>query len=225
VVRHPDETKAKRKSTIDGKFKSLVRDKNISLTLFIVNTYQSFNMLSNTLFQRFVTRINPECKLLSKTKLTKTYIPLCSQLVKKAVEEELNKKTVCLIVDEMSKNGHSYFNILLSTVMKTGGRAKTCVFFWDSISIQSQTAQNIGRVIVDTIEKLKGKEIRVNAYVSDSCPSMQASKDVVNELENRHIVRIPCACHALNLVFKSIMEMEEILPFWENVVVCSCLIL
>jgi len=124
---------------------------------------------------------------------------------------------VGLIVDEMSKNGVSYFNILLSSLATIHEKTQVGMYFWDSISMESQTAQSIATTIAGVVKDLGTYEIKANAYVSDNCPSMVKSLDELKKLTGRNMVRIPCACHALNLVFKSVMECDEVSPIWENV--------
>lgn len=112
-------------------------DKNVTLTLLIVNCYLSISTVSNRYFKRMLYRMYPTWKCMSKSQLTQYCLPLCSRLVKEATCLELKGRTACLIVDEMPKNGVSFFNIMLSSLVDCECTTRIGVFFWDSVSLSS----------------------------------------------------------------------------------------
>ena len=127
---------------IDAFCKAKEVDKNVTLTLLIVNGYLSSSTVSNRYFKRMLCRMPPTWKCMSKSHLTQHYLPLCSRLVKETICLELKGRTACLIVDEMSKNGVSFFNIMLSSLVDCEYTTKIGVFFWDSVSLFSQSSES-----------------------------------------------------------------------------------
>lgn len=132
---------------IDAFCKVKAVDKNVTLTLLIVNCYISLSMVSNRYFKRMLSIVSPTWKCMSKSQLTQYYLPMCSRLVKEATRLELKGRTACLIVDEMSKNGVSFFNIMLSCLVDCECTTRIGAFFWDSVSLSSQSSESFVKAI------------------------------------------------------------------------------
>ena len=50
----------------------------------------------------------------SRATLTKKYIPQCAGLIRTYVLNQLRGKSPCIVIDEMSKMGRSYYNVHLT---------------------------------------------------------------------------------------------------------------
>jgi len=152
---------------------------------------------------------------ISRKTLTTKYIPLCAQQTRSYVLKQLYEKHPCLIIDEMKKNGNSYYNLLLSSLMtRADGSNYVEVYYLDCLRLQSDNAESIGTAIGSTVKALADKKVYVNCYASDNCAVMIKAAEIACKVAGTTITRVPCASHALNNVFKTFMNQPQIHSIW-----------
>lgn len=143
--------------------------------MLIVNCYISYSMVSNRYFKRMLSRVSPTWKCMSKNQLTQYYLPMCIRLVKEATRLELKGRTACLIVDEMSKNGVSFFNIMLSCLVDCECTTRIGVFFWDSVSLSSQSSESFVKAINEMTFQYRVSLIPSSWIPTDKIPTKRES--------------------------------------------------
>ena len=185
----------------------------------IVNCYLPLSLPDNRLFRLAWRKAKAEKGIVSKTTMARKYLPVCTRTVKDYVKQQLQNKTACLIIDEMSKSGKTFYNLLLTTVDDSArsGTNSIRVFFWNCKRLQSNDSQSVGRLIANTISSLKKVDITVNSFASDNCPTMIAALKYAEAITGRQLDRIPCASHTVNLFFKDLLNQESIKETWSLV--------
>ena len=117
----------------------------------------------------------------------------------------------------MSKSGTSFVNLLLCTGDDGSLDMKNQVYFWDCTRLPSNNAISLGSFIANTIRDLEALDVTVNSYSSDNCRTMVAALEYAERKCGRELVRVPCASHVMNLIFKDLVNHDCIKNVWANV--------
>lgn len=182
----------------------------------IVNCYLPFTLPANSYFRLLWKKSQAKMETASRTTIVNKYLPICTRIVKDYVKQQLQNRTACLIIDEMSKSGKSFYNILLSTVDDSCGSGTNGIriYFWDCKRLISNESKSVGLLIANTIRSLEEINATVNSYASDNCPAMIHALQYAEAILNRHLDRVPCASHIVNLFFKDLLDQESIKKTW-----------
>ena len=183
----------------------------------IVNCYLPLSLPGNHHFQLGLQKLEAKATIVSRTAMVDKYLPRCTKMVADFVVKKIRGKTACLIIDEMSKSGKSFVNLLLCTGDDGSLDMKNQIYFWDSTRLPSNNAISFGSLIAHTIKVLEALEVTVNSYSSDNCRTMVAALEYAERKCGRKLVRVPCASHVMNLIFKDLVNHDCIKNVWANV--------
>lgn len=201
--------------TIDQHAVSTKPDPKVETAKMVVNSYLSFSIVANKEFKNFFRKYAPSITLPSPNTLISTTKRI-ADVIHQFVVEELKGKRVCIILDGMTKNKTTFYNVLLSTD-STNQWKRPAIFFWDCVAVASQTGEAIGGLIASVHDELKSNEITANAYASDNCATMVKAGVCASQILGKTIMRIPCGSHILNLALLDIMKENCIGVIWKNV--------
>ena len=182
--------------TIDQHVVSTKPDPKVETAKMVVNSYLSFSIVANKEFKNFFRKYAPSITLPSPNTLISTTKRI-ADVIHQFVVEELKGKRVCIILDGMTKNKTTFYNVLLSTD-STNQWKRPAIFFWDCVAVASQTGE-------------------ANAYASDNCATMVKAGVCASQILGKTIMRIPCGSHILNLALLDIMKENCIGVIWKNV--------
>ena len=182
----------------------------------IVNYYLPFTLPDDQFFKLLWKKSHAKMETASRTTIVSKYLPICTRIVKDYVKQQLKNKTACLIIDEMSKSGKSFYNILLSTVNDScdAGTNSMRIYFWDCKRLESDDSSSVGLLIANTIHSLEAIDVTVNSYASDNCPAMKRALQYAEAKLNKHLDRVPCASHIANLFFRDLLDQDSIKKTW-----------
>lgn len=184
----------------------------------IVNCYLPLSLPGNRHFQLGLQKLEAKATVVSRTAMMDKYLPRCAKMVAHFVAKKIHGKTACLIIDEMSKSGKSFVNLLLCTGDDGGMDVKNHIYFWNCTRLSSNNAVSFGSLIANTIKNLEKLEVTVNSYSSDNCRTMVAALEYAERICGRKLVRVPCASHVMNLIFKDLVNHDCIKSVWANVI-------
>lgn len=197
-------------------------DSDIAYALFIAENNTPLSIVDSDSFQNLLIALSATGKKYHRTHISKTSIPKCYQKTKEFVLSKLKGKSVCLVIDEMTKFNTTYTNTLLcSKIITKDKKEVNAVFFWDTLVLKDSTASSIGSAVSSIADSLEKEGIIVSSFASDNCNAMKKAEDYVTTLSGRSIPRVSCGSHALNNVFKDIMKMEPLASLWKNVLACD----
>lgn len=184
----------------------------------IANCCLPLSLPGNRHFQLGLQKLEAKATTVSRTVMMDKYLPRCAKMVADFVAKRIRGKTVCLVIDEMSKSGMSFVNLLLCTGDDGSLDMKNQVYFWDCTCLPSNNAISLGSFIANTIRDLEALDVTVNFYSSDNCRTMVAALEYAERKCGRELVRVPCASHVMNLIFKDLVNHDCIKNVWANVI-------
>lgn len=188
------------------------------LALMVGNCYLPLSLHTNVWFQRFMRVSNAKWVQVSRATLTKKYLPQCAGLIRTYVLNQLRGKSPCIVIDEMSKMGRSYYNVLLTSLTKNvGGKNIIEAYFLDCLCLEKGNAEAIGTAIGNIVIALKKEGIMVSAYASDNCAVMVAAIETATAISGVQMKRVACSSHAVNNILKSFMMQRPIEKIWTKV--------
>ena len=184
----------------------------------LVNCYLPLSLPGNRHFQLGLQKLEAKATVVSRTAMMDKYLPRCAKIVVDFVAQKIKCKTVCLIIDEMSKSGTSFVNLLLCTGDDGSMDMKNPVYFWDCTRLPSNNAVSLGSLIANTIKDLEALEMTVNSYSSDNCRTMVAALEYAEKKCGKKLVRVPCTSHVMNLILKDLVNHDCIKNVWASVI-------
>ncbi len=205
--------------TINDYFPASSFNVDIGYALLIADNNTPISIVDSDSFQDFLTGVSAGGKRYSRTHITKTSIPKCVKKMKEFMLSKLKGKSVCLVIDEMTKFNTSYTNVLLcSKIVLKDNKEINAVFFWDTLVLEDGSSASIGRAVSCIADDLEKEGIMVSSFASDNCSAMRKAEEFVVTQSGRKIPRVSCGSHALNNVFKDIMKEKPLDSLWKNVV-------
>ena len=156
-------------------------------------------------------------KRFSRKHITDVSLPKCEKKMREYYVNHLHNSSVCLVVDEMTKYGVSYYNSTLCGTISVNRRDKYVVVFWDSKTLNDSTSSSIGKAIAETADELLKEGINVTSFASDNCNAMKKAEDYCVCSDGRRLKRVACGSHTLNNIFKEMMTLEPMNGIWETV--------
>lgn len=199
-------------------FASSTTDSSMYLTLLVGNCYLPLSLPTNEWFKRYMKAVNAKWTMISRTTLTTKYLPLTANMIRSYVLRQLRGKSPCIVIDEMSKFGRSYYNILLASLERNEeGKNIIEAYFFDCLRLERGSAEAIGTAIGNIVLTLKKEGITVTTYASDNCAVMVAAIETATAVSGVPMKRVACSSHAVNNVFKSFMMQKQIDKIWVKV--------
>lgn len=114
-------------STIDKHVISTKPDPKVETAKMVVNAYLPFSIVANKEFKDFFHKYAPSITLPSPNTLVSTTKKI-ADVIHQFVVEELKGKRVCIILDGMTKNKTTFYNVLLSTDSTNHGKGPPSSF-------------------------------------------------------------------------------------------------
>ena len=190
---------------------------DIYCAIFIAKTGAPMSLLDDDSFDDYLDYHKAQGLRIKRHRLCNISIPLCEKLLREFIIQRLYKKSVCIVVDEMTKYGTSFTNFLLCCPLTKEGEIIPGLFFWDSRVLDNGKAESIGEALADIADELLNNGIEVNSYVSDNCNTMKKSEDYAVTKNGRKLQRKSCCSHVPNNIFKEFLAIEPIKSIWGNV--------
>ena len=199
-------------------FADSVSDTSMYLALMVGNCCLPLSLHTNVWFQRFMRVSKAKWTQISRATLTKKYLPQCAGTIRAYVLAQLRGKSPCIVIDEMSKMGKSYYNVLLTSLTKNvEGKNIIEAYFLDCLCLERGNAEAIGTAIGNIVTALKKEDITVTTYASDNCAVMVAAIEKATEVSGVQMQRVACSSHAANNILKSFMMQKPIDKIWVKV--------
>ena len=171
---------------------------DIYCAIFIAKTGAPMSLLDDDSFDDYLDYHKAQGLRIKRHRLCNISIPLCEKLLREFIIQRLYKKSVCIVVDEMTKYGTSFTNFLLCCPLTKEGEIIPGLFFWDSRVLDNGKAESIGEALADIADELLNNGIEVNSY-------------------GRKLQRKSFCSHVLNNIFKEFLAIEPIKSIWGNV--------
>lgn len=192
-------------------------DLDIQVALFIAENNIALTALDSTSYSRLLDAYQAKGARFSRKHITDVSLPKCEKKMREYFVNHLRNSSVCLVVDEMTKYGVSYYNFTLCGTISVNHRDKYVVVFWDSKTLDDSTSSSIGKATAETADELLKEGIRVTSFASDNCNAMKKAEDYCICSDGRQLKRVACDSHALNNIFKEMMKLDPIRGIWDTV--------
>ena len=173
--------------------------------------------MESTTFSSLLDAYQAKGKRFNRKHITTVSLPKCEKRMREYFISRLRGSSVCLVVDEMAKYSVSYFNFTLCGNILDHGCYKHFIVFWDSKILDNSTSSSIGKAISETTDELLSYGINVTSFASDNCNAMKKAEEYCVCSDGRKLKRVACGSHALNNIFKEVMEVGDMKDLWDNV--------
>ena len=186
------------------------------MALFVAENNIPLVAMESTTFSSLLDAYQAKGKRFNRKHITTVSLPKCEKRMREYFISRLRGSSVCLVVDEMAKYSVSYFNFTLCGNILDHGCYKHFIVFWDSKILDNSTSSSIGKAISETTDELLSYGINVTSFASDNCNAMKKAEYCVCS-DGRKLKRVACGSHALNNIFKEVMEVGDMKDLWDNV--------
>ena len=187
------------------------------MALFVAENNIPLVAMESTTFSSLLDAYQAKGKRFNRKHITTVSLPKCEKRMREYFISRLRGSSVCLVVDEMAKYSVSYFNFTLCGIILDHGCYKHFIVFWDSKILDNSTSSSIGKAISETTDELLSYGINVTSFASDNCNAMKKAEVYCVCSDGRKLKRVACGSHALNNIFKEVMEVGDMKDLWDNV--------
>ena len=187
------------------------------MALFVAENNIPLVAMESTTFSSLLDAYQAKGKRFNRKHITTVSLPKCEKRMREYFISRLRGSSVCLVVDEMAKYSVSYFNFTLCGIILDHGCYKHFIVFWDSKILDNSTSSSIGKAISETTDEFLSYGINVTSFASDNCNAMKKAEEYCVCSDGRKLKRVACGSHALNNIFKEVMEVGDMKDLWDNV--------
>ena len=182
----------------------MIYNAHILLTCSLISTHSSFNMVEDDFFKMFISTLNSQYTIPSRTTISEKIIPDMTKIIKNKILEEIRIiESICLSLDGWCCP-YSHKKVYSTTAhYLVNGKMYSRILKLELFNEES-TSSNISKFIKETIQEWEMDRFGEILILSDNAPEMKAGI-----LESGNIF-IGCCCHRHNLVVNYSVENSPI---------------